>query len=71
MIIFGAAAAFAGIYLIRSGNVTEISATENLLRNSITNLMTERPRTKEFLIGWPALILFLYYIKNTDIKLLQ
>lgn len=71
MIIFGAAAAFAGIYLIRSGNVTEISATENLLRNTITNLMTERPRTKEFLIGWPALVLFLYYIKNTDIKLLQ
>ncbi len=71
MIIFGAAAAFAGIYLIRSGNVTEISATENLLRNTITNLMTERPRTKEFLIGWPSLILFLYYIKNTDIKLLQ
>ena len=69
MIIFGAAAAFAGIYLIRSGNVTEISATENLLRN--TNLMTERPRTKEFLIGWPSLILFLYYIKNTDIKLMQ
>ena len=71
MIIFGAAAAFAGIYLIRSGNVTEISATENLLRNTITNLMTERPRTKEFLIGWPSLILFLYYIKNTDIKLMQ
>ena len=71
MMIFGAAAAFAGIYLIRSGNVTEISATENLLRNTITNLMTERPRTKEFLVGWPALILFLYYIKNTDIKLLQ
>lgn len=71
MIIFGAAAAFAGIYLIRSGNVTEISATENLLRNTITNLMSERPRTKEFLIGWPSLILFLYYIKNTDIKLMQ
>ena len=71
MIIFGAVAAFAGIYLIRSGNVTEISATENLLRNTITNLMTERPRTKEFLIGWPSFILFLYYIKNTDIKLLQ
>lgn len=71
LVIFGMALAFAGIYLIRSGNVTEISATENLLRNTITNLMTERPRTKEFLVGWPCLILFLYYIKNTDIKLLQ
>ena len=71
MLAFGAAAAVAGIYLIRSGNVSEISATENLLRNTITNLMTERPRTKEFLVGWPCLVLFINYVKNSNIKLLK
>ena len=29
-----------------------------------------RPRTKEFLIGWPALALFAYYIKNNHCKLM-
>ena len=59
------------IYLIRSGNVTEISAIEQLMRNSIAEVMAARPRTKEFLIGWPALVLAVYYIKNTDIKLIR
>ncbi|MBQ8807906.1 MAG: hypothetical protein IJZ81_01200, partial [Clostridia bacterium] len=59
------------IYLIRSGNVSEISPMENFMRNTITEIMYARPRTKEFLIGWPCLILFVYYIKNTNCKIMQ
>lgn len=59
------------IYLIRSGNVSSISPIENLMRNTITEIMTARPRTKEFLIGWPCFVLFLYYIKNSRSVFLQ
>lgn len=65
------AAGVAVIYLIRSGNVTKISAIETLMRNSIADVMAARPRTKEFLIGWPSLVLLVYYVKNTDIKLIR
>ena len=44
---------------------------EKTLRNTLTDLFSARPRTKEFLVGYPALILLAYYIKKTDIKLLQ
>ena len=71
VIIAGVIGAAGAIYLIRSGNVTSISPFENFIRNTITEIMPARPRTKEFLIGWPALILFLYYIKNTKCTLLQ
>jgi len=59
------------IYLIRSGNVTSISPIEAFMRNSIADVMAARPRTKEFLIGWPALVLFVYYAKNSNIQLLK
>ena len=59
------------IYLIRSGNVTSISPIEAFMRNSIADVMAARPRKKEFLIGWPALVLFVYYAKNSNIQLLK
>ena len=71
LILAAAAAAVAAIYLIRSGNVSSISPIESFMRNSIAELMTARPRTKEFLIGWPCLSLFVYYVKNTDSKLFK
>ena len=71
VIIAGAIGAAGAIYLIRSGNVTSISPLENFMRNTITQIMPARPRTKEFLIGWPCLVLLLYYIKNTRCTLLQ
>lgn len=63
--------AVVAIYLIRSGNVTSISGFETYMRNAITELMTARPRTKEFLVGWPCLVLFLYYIKNSGCRFIQ
>ena len=71
ILIAGAAIAVGAIYLIRSGNVTSISSVEALMRNTITDLMDARPRTKEFLVGWPAFVLFLYYMINTKSKFLQ
>ncbi len=56
------------IYIIRSGNVKEISGAESSMRNTITNMMAARPRTKEFLVGWPCLILFVYYININKTK---
>lgn len=71
-VIIGGAIAAAGIYyIIRSGNVESISSIEKAMRNTLTELFSARPRTKEFLVGYPALILLAYYIKKTDLKLLQ
>ena len=58
-------------YIIRSGNVNSISSVELWLRNTVTEFFPERPRTKEFLIGYPALLLFVYYIKHYNIKLVN
>ncbi len=58
-------------YIIRSGNVNKISSLESAMRNAVTEIFPARPRTKEFLIGYPAMVLFVYYIKHYDIKLLN
>ncbi len=71
VIIGGAIAAVGVYYIIRSGNVESISTVEKTMRNTLTEFFSARPRTKEFLVGYPALILLAYYIKKTDIKLLQ
>ena len=71
-LILGGIVAGVGIYyIIRSGNVSEISGFESLVRNKLTELFAERPRTKEFLIGYPSLILLGYYFKKTNLKLIQ
>jgi len=57
------------LYLLRSGN-TNISAVERSIRNAIAEFSMARPRTKEFLIGWPALALFALAMKNNRSKLL-
>ena len=71
MLLLALGAGVAAIYLIRSGNVSSISPLESFMRNSIAELMSARPRTKEFLIGWPSLTLFVYYVRNTEIKLFK
>lgn len=58
-------------YIIRSGNVNKISSLEQAMRTAITNAFPARPRTKEFLIGYPSLVLFVYYMRNSKIKLVQ
>lgn len=71
VLIGGVVLVIAGYYIIRSGNVSEINPIEAKMRSTMTELFAARPRTKEFLIGYPALILLVYYMKKTDIKLIQ
>lgn len=59
------------VYITRSGNVNSISTLEAAMRNFITDVFEARPRTKEFLVGYPCLTLFIYYLKKTNIKIIQ
>lgn len=65
-----AAIAVAAVYVMRSGNA-KISPLENQIRNFIAELSGARPRTKEFLIGWPMLAVAAVCIKCTSPKLLR
>ncbi len=58
-------------YIIRSGNVNKISSVEQTLRSAMTEIFPARPRTKEFLIGYPSLVLFVYYVKKHNIPLVN
>ena len=60
-------AALAGSYYIdRTGHSAgaEVSVLEMLLRNFLENVLIARPRTKEFLIGWPCVLLFAWSMKR-------
>lgn len=50
-------------YILRSGNVTFLkpSEMEENFRNTLEEMFVARPRNKEFLIGYPALFLFLFF----------
>ncbi len=50
------------LYLLRSGNVTLVkpSAEEDAFRTYLEDSLVARPRNKEFLIGYPAMFLFLF-----------
>ncbi len=59
-LLIGIAIVAAGaLLLMRSGNQSDIapSAFELALRHRLTDLLSVRPRTKDFLIGFPALML--------------
>lgn len=71
LLIGGVIAAVGIYYIIRSGNVSEISEVEKLMRSTLTEIFPARPRTKEFLIGYPAVILLIYYVKNTNADALK
>ncbi len=64
-LIFGLAAA---VYILRSGNFgIGVLDIERVFRDFIQNALIVRPRTKEFLIGYPALFLSaMYFLKRTN-----
>lgn len=71
-VLIGAVVLAVGLYyIIRSGNVSNISSIEQTMRSALIEIFPERPRTKEFLIGYPALVLFVYYMKNSNIHLIK
>ena len=59
MVIAVVLLAAAVLYLVRSGNQSDIapSAFELALRSKLTALLSVRPRFKEFLVGFPAMML--------------
>ena len=71
LLLLAAMGLVVGIYLIRSGNVGQISFTELYLRNLLTEIFGARPRTKEFLVGWPCFVLYVWYAKTGHCKLLK
>ena len=51
-------AAVCAVYILRSGDgMLAVSAWELRVRNGLETALSYRPRTKEFLIAWPALAL--------------
>ena len=61
--LIAAVIAVAGmIYLARTGNTTaELSSVEAAMRSFLNDFMGVRPRSKEFLIGYPLTLLMFYY----------
>jgi len=51
-------------YIYRTGNTTNTSSFELAFRNFLENLLMARPRTKEILIGWPCLMLFIWALRR-------
>ena len=51
-------------YIIRTGNSVNVSEAELQFRNLLENLLIARPRTKEMLIGWPCLLLFIWSLRR-------
>jgi hypothetical protein len=68
ILMLGVVAVIGAYYLSRSGNSGTASGLELLLRGKLENLMFVRPRTKEFLIGFPFFVFGVYlYRKHTGI----
>lgn len=51
-------------YIMRTGNSMNVPETELQFRNMLENLLIARPRTKELLIGWPCLLLFIWSLRR-------
>jgi hypothetical protein len=58
IVLFSVLFGMAGLVLLRSGNVSFIPGWEKSFRETLEQLLVARPRTKEFLAGYPSLILW-------------
>ena len=52
------------VMALRSDNVSNVPALEVAFRDFMERVMVVRPRTKEFLIGYPALVLYWYLVRS-------
>lgn len=57
--VLGAAAVVAYVYIARSGHETDLqpSTLEMIFRNTLEQILLARPRTKEFLMAFPAVMM--------------
>ncbi|WP_289890281.1 DUF5693 family protein [Virgibacillus pantothenticus] len=62
LIIFLIIGAIGIYYITRTGNNATVSGIELILRSALEDLLYVRPRTKEFLIGFPFFLLAIYVI---------
>lgn len=62
VIVFLVLLAVSAYYLIRTGNSGMVSSPEIMIRHTLEELFYVRPRTKEFLIGYPTMIIGLYFL---------
>ena len=51
-------------YIYRTGNSATTSSTELAFRNFLENTLVIRPRTKEMIVGWPMLLLFVWSLRR-------
>ena len=60
------------LYLLRSGNATFLkpSEFEDMFRTFLENTLVARPRNKEFLVGYPAALLFIFFYLRRNVTLL-
>ncbi len=60
------------LYLLRSGNVTFLkpSEFEDMFRTFLENTLVARPRNKEFLVGYPAALLFIFFYLRQNFTIL-
>ena len=63
LVLAGAMLLGACVMILRSGNFGFVSTREILIRDWLEAILIARPRTKEFLIGYPALVLW-YWLKR-------
>ncbi len=62
--LLGAVMLGALVMALRSGNVSNVPGWEVAFRDFIEKLLIVRPRTKEFLIGYPALVLYWFTVRR-------
>ena len=62
LVLAGAVGLVGYYYIARTGHETAVtvSTVEVVFRNSLENLLLARPRTKEFLVGFPCIMLAVY-----------
>lgn len=71
-LLLAVAAASVALYVIRSGNVTFLkpSELEDTFRTFLENTLVARPRNKEFLVGYPAGLLFIFFFLRRNFTIL-
>jgi len=71
-ILLAAAAGSVLLYVLRSGNVTFLkpSEAEDTFRTFLENILVARPRNKEFLVGYPAGLLFIFFYLRRNFAIL-
>ena len=72
VLVLGAVVVSLFLYIIRSDNTTLLKPTalEDCARTFLENTLVARPRNKEFLVGYPAALLFVLLLMRKELLLL-